>query len=128
MGVTGLTYEVGALRALDDLLVGTTVNDFDLYVGTSAGSLVAALLANRISPTDIALAIEGSHPRFRAPGWTTVFRPNLREALGRALQLPALLREVALEVARHPSRLMPLDALTLLAPLLPSGSSSTTGD
>jgi hypothetical protein len=50
-GVTGLTYEIGALRALDDLLVGASVNDFDIFVGTSAGSIVGALLANGISPT-----------------------------------------------------------------------------
>jgi hypothetical protein len=38
-GITGLTYAIGALRALDDLLVGSSVNDFDIYVGTSAGSM-----------------------------------------------------------------------------------------
>src|SRR4029077_12450168 len=50
-GVTGVTYEIGALRALDDLLVDVSVNDFDIYVGTSAGSIVGALLSNGISPS-----------------------------------------------------------------------------
>jgi predicted acylesterase/phospholipase RssA len=45
-GLTGAVYEIGALRAIQDLLVGRTVNDFDMYVGTSAGALVTALLAN----------------------------------------------------------------------------------
>ena len=36
-GFTGGVYEVGALRALDLLAVNSTVNDFDIYVGTSAG-------------------------------------------------------------------------------------------
>jgi NTE family protein len=120
-GVTGLSYEVGALRALDDHLVGATVNDFDIYVGTSSGAFVGALLANGVTPTDIALAIEGSHPHLRAPGWLTLFRPNLAEIAARAVRLPWLLRDVTLEVARHPGRLMPLDAFTLLAPLVPSG-------
>ena len=44
-GFTGGVYEIGALRALDLLSVNRTVNEFDIYVGTSAGSFVAGLLA-----------------------------------------------------------------------------------
>ncbi len=36
-GFTGGVYEMGALRALDLLSVNRTVNEFDVYVGTSAG-------------------------------------------------------------------------------------------
>jgi len=49
-GLTGAVYEIGALRAINDLLTDRTVNDFDIYVGTSAGALVGALLANGITP------------------------------------------------------------------------------
>ena len=49
-GFTGGVYEIGALRALDLLSVNRSVNDFDIYVGTSAGSLIAALAANGITP------------------------------------------------------------------------------
>ncbi|HFC12629.1 MAG TPA: patatin-like phospholipase family protein, partial [Anaerolineae bacterium] len=49
-GLSGAVYEMGALRAINDLLIGRTVNDFDIYVGTSAGSLVAAGLVNGLSP------------------------------------------------------------------------------
>ena len=38
-GFTGGVYEIGALRALDLLSVNRTVNQFDVYVGTSAGSI-----------------------------------------------------------------------------------------
>src|SRR5260370_3100290 len=41
-GITGVTYEIGALRALDDLLVAPSVNDSAIYVGTTAGSIAAA--------------------------------------------------------------------------------------
>src|SRR5512135_64958 len=65
-GVTGGVYEIGALRAIDDLLVDRTVCDFDIYVGTSAGSLVASLLANGITPQEMMTIFEGRHPQHRA--------------------------------------------------------------
>src|SRR5216117_2163470 len=52
-GFTGGVYEIGALRALDLLTVNRTVNDFDLYVGTSAGSFVGSLLANGVTPEEM---------------------------------------------------------------------------
>jgi predicted acylesterase/phospholipase RssA len=101
-GVTGSSYEIGALRALDDLLVDLTVNDFDVYVGTSAGSVVGALLANGISPAAMALSIEGKNGELRPPSASALYRPNVGETLGRTLRLPWLLREVAWEAMRHP--------------------------
>ncbi|HEV2075468.1 MAG TPA: patatin-like phospholipase family protein, partial [Thermoleophilaceae bacterium] len=47
-GLTGGVYEIGALRALDLLAVNRTVNQFDVYVGTSAGAFVASMAANGI--------------------------------------------------------------------------------
>jgi predicted acylesterase/phospholipase RssA len=57
-GITGGLYEVGALMALDAVFRNVSVRDFDLYVGTSAGALVAALIANGVSPAQIADAFE----------------------------------------------------------------------
>ncbi len=46
-GFTGGVYEIGALRALDLLSVNRTVNEYDVYVGTSAGAFVAAVSGQR---------------------------------------------------------------------------------
>ena len=60
-GLTGAVYEIGALRAMDDLLVDRTVNDFDIYVGTSAGALVSTFLSQGLSPHEIMDALAGEH-------------------------------------------------------------------
>src|ERR1700681_1149260 len=52
-GFTGGVYEIGALRALDLLAVNRTVNQFDVYVGTSAGALIAAAVANGVTPEEM---------------------------------------------------------------------------
>src|SRR5258708_35437654 len=51
-GVTGAVYEMGCLRALDELL-DRSVLDVDLYVGISGGGFVSALLAAGISPGEM---------------------------------------------------------------------------
>ncbi len=52
-GFTGGVYEIGALRALDLLSVNRTVNEYDVYVGTSAGAFVAAAVANGVTPEEM---------------------------------------------------------------------------
>ena len=59
-GVIGGMYEVGALAALDEALPGFRANDFDLYVGSSAGSVVAALMANQVRPLDLFAILDES--------------------------------------------------------------------
>ncbi len=50
-GVIGGMYEVGAMAALEHRLGGPSV--FDVYVGCSAGSVVASLLANNVRASEI---------------------------------------------------------------------------
>ena len=51
-GVIGGMYEVGALSALEERLASRQAA-FDIYVGCSAGSVVAALLASGIRASEI---------------------------------------------------------------------------
>lgn len=50
-GIMGAAYEIGCLTALDRLFArGYSCCRFDLFVGVSAGSVIAALVANGIPP------------------------------------------------------------------------------
>jgi predicted acylesterase/phospholipase RssA len=48
-GPTGAVYEIGAVRALDEVLDGFDLDRMHVYVGVSAGSFIASCLANGIT-------------------------------------------------------------------------------
>ena len=53
-GFSGYLFEIGALAALNDLFEeGFGVNDFEMFIGVSAGSAAASLLANGVTPEEI---------------------------------------------------------------------------
>ncbi len=52
-GPLGAFYELGALHALSEAIEGRELTDFDVYVGVSSGSLVAAGLANGLDTTSM---------------------------------------------------------------------------
>src|SRR2546430_4169635 len=99
-GVTGGVYEIGALRALDLLAVNRTVNEFDVYVGTSAGSFVASLAANGVTPEEMMRVVNQQVPTpFRDINMGTVLRANYGEYLKAVAGMPpqglGLLRTLA---------------------------------
>lgn len=62
-GISGGMFEVGCLAALDEFLAPEhRVNDLGLFVGVSAGALVAALVANGVRPLDAYDAIRRNLP------------------------------------------------------------------
>src|SRR3569832_2464320 len=87
-GFTGGVYEIGALRALDLLSVNRTVNQFDVYVGTSAGAFVAAMVATGITPEEMMRVVNQHLPTpFRDVDVGTLLRPNLLEFAWKGLRL-----------------------------------------
>src|SRR5438034_3923684 len=62
-GFTGGVYQIGALRALDLLSVNRSINQFDVYVGTSAGALIAALAANGVTPEQMMRVVNEQVPQ-----------------------------------------------------------------
>jgi NTE family protein len=121
-GFTGGVYEIGALRALDLLAVDRTVNQFDVYVGTSAGALIASLAANGVTPEQMMRVVNDQVPQpLGEVSLSMLLRPNYREFVSRGLRLPLHLLGVAREVGRTLPSMSPVDLAMALADLLPSG-------
>ncbi len=120
-GLAGAVYEVGALRAIDAMLVDRSVNDFDIVVGTSAGALVGSMLARGITPAEMMRALDGS-----APGGSRIlprhlFSLNTQEFVQRGLRMPKTLKNAVSHYLRHRHDMNLIDVLWSLIEALPSG-------
>jgi predicted acylesterase/phospholipase RssA len=120
-GLTGVVYEVGALRAINDMLVDLTVNDFDIYVGTSAGALVTSLIANGFTPHEIMQFMDDRHPEIGGIHVSDIFQANLSDYARRLLNLPHMLFRLGFNLLTRPGDLALSDIIWELTEVLPTG-------
>jgi NTE family protein len=121
-GFTGGVYEIGALRALDLLAVNRTVNEFDIYVGTSAGSFVASLTANGVTPEEMMRVVNQQVPTaFRDVDLGTLLKPNYLDFAKSAALLPLRLVGLARTIAGNLGNVSVMDLVVGLAEGLPPG-------
>jgi predicted acylesterase/phospholipase RssA len=126
-GFTGGVYEIGALRALDLLAVNSTVNNFDVYVGTSAGSFVASMLANGVTPEEMMQVINSDdNMGLEDLDLNKVLKPNYLGFLGKAAALPLRTAELLRSLVRI-GELSAIDVGVGLAEALPTGIYSGSG-
>ena len=121
-GFTGGVYEMGALRAFDLLAVNRTVNDFDIYVGTSAGAFVAGLVANGVTPEEMFRVLDRALPSpiENAP-LRTLLRPNYKGFAGRLALLPLRVAATVRRLAGNIGEISMVDVVMGLAEGLPTG-------
>src|SRR5712675_2152038 len=111
-GFTGGVYEIGALRALDLLAVNSNVNNFDVYVGTSAGSFIAALCANGVTPEEMMRVVTGQGEMpFKDVDIGTLLRPNLLEFARKGALMPLRALSLARQLVSQPGHVSLMDVV-----------------
>jgi len=120
-GFTGYLFEIGALAALDDLFEeGFSVNDFDLYLGVSAGAAAAGLMANGVRPEEILRAnLSGERPYYFER--KDIFAPAMGEGLKTFLRAIQQLIPLVKLYARHYQDMSMIDLLEKAQETFPSG-------
>ncbi len=97
-GPLGAIYEIGALCALDEALVGVDLNDLAGYVGVSAGGFIAAGLANGMTPRQLCASfIENTGPAADVISPALFARPAWGEFARRFAALPRLALQAGLQ-------------------------------
>ncbi|MFA4874917.1 MAG: patatin-like phospholipase family protein [bacterium] len=87
--VTGGSFKAGGIKALNDYLDGFSVNDFDIFVGMSSGSMLVTPLAAGISPESMLKSLDGTSKHFSQLTAWHCYRPNLGEMVVRPLKFLA---------------------------------------
>ncbi|HEX6739798.1 MAG TPA: patatin-like phospholipase family protein [Vicinamibacteria bacterium] len=124
-GITGAVYEIGCLRALEELLE-RSVMDLDLYVGVSGGAFVTSLLANGISPAEMYDEVTSRGPRPFGLSSAPIFRLGISEFLKRSVRAPRVLSQAVLASLSEEGRNL-ADLGLALFELLPAGLLETSG-
>jgi NTE family protein len=121
-GFTGGVYEIGALRALDLLSVNRTVNEFDVYVGTSAGAFIGSMVANGITPEEMMRVLNRKLPSpIRDIDLGTLLKLNYGGFVKRSLTFPFRIAGLARELASNVGQISAVDVVGGLAAALPTG-------
>jgi NTE family protein len=95
-GPLGAIYEIGALCALDEALVGIDLTQLSGYVGVSAGGFVAAGLANGMTPRDLCASfIDNTSQNTDLFSPSLLMKPAWEEYFKRAASLPSLSAQAA---------------------------------
>jgi predicted acylesterase/phospholipase RssA len=127
-GITGGMFEIGALAALDDFFApgsgedsrSFSVNDFDVYVGTSAGSFLASIIASGMPIKRLFRGIMDDDRAILPSNRSDIFRWDPRQGLGILRDVAGVLLSAASRVARR-QFMMPGELLGDLLDALPAG-------
>lgn len=101
-GPLGFFYELGALHALSEAIEGRTLTDFDVYVGVSSGSLIAAALASGFDTAAMCGMFLYDESVLFPFSPAILMRPAFAEYARRLMRLPKVLAQIVQRYARDP--------------------------
>lgn len=120
-GPLGAFYELGTLQALGECIEGLDLRDLYAYAGVSSGSMLAAGLANGLTPVDmgrIVISNDSGHD----PAHPGLFlRPAFGEYGRRIANMPRLVLRVVEQFARAPISQSVAELLAPLTAAMPAG-------
>src|SRR5271166_5801961 len=93
-GPLGFFYELGALHALSEVIEGRDFTDFDVYVGVSSGSMIAAALASGFDTATMCSMFLYDESIVFPFSPATFLRPAFGEYASRLLRLPQVLAQI----------------------------------
>jgi NTE family protein len=117
----GAVYEIGALYALDEALGGGQLNDLAIYVGVSSGAVLAACLANGITPAQMCRILAGAEPGEPPFVADTFLQPAFQAMKRGAWALPVLLASALWDYLSRFGSYTLLESFTRLTRALPVG-------
>ncbi len=101
-GPLGFFYELGALHALSEVIEGRHFTDFDVYVGVSSGSMIAAALASGFDTATMCGMFLYDESIVFPFSPATFLRPAFGEYASRLLRLPQVLAQIVQQCVRDP--------------------------
>ena len=120
-GPLGGFYELGTLQALSDCIEGLALNDLFAYAGVSSGSMLAAALANGLTPVDIGRIVI-SNDSGHEPAHPGLFlQPDIREYARRLAGLPRIAWSATEQFLRAPMSQSFAEFLAPFAAAMPAG-------
>lgn len=121
-GIMGASYEIGCLTALERLFApGFSVRRFDTYIGVSAGSVIATLIANRIAPSALFEAIARNERQVFNFQRSDIYRVEYRRLLGAWWNLTRDLLSIFRSYRRRRQRFFSSELIHILQEQFPSG-------
>lgn len=130
-GPLGAVYEIGALAAIEESIEGLDVNAADIYVGISAGGIIASALANGITPHEMCrIFIESDTPGADTPYFfkpEILMKPAFKEFATRAKIIPGLFAASLFRYVRRAGRTSILESFERMKEALPTGILSNDG-
>ncbi|MDP8225592.1 MAG: patatin-like phospholipase family protein [Candidatus Lernaella stagnicola] len=85
--VSGGAYKLGGLKALTDLMINRDIIDFEMFVGLSAGALIACPICTGISPEEVLKSLDGRSDRLSQLKPLDFYNPNISEFIQKPLEL-----------------------------------------
>lgn len=120
-GPLGISYEIGALLALDEALQGVSLNNLHVYVGVSAGALIASGLANGFTPAKLCHIFVLNKSKAFPIRPQRFLRPSLHLYTQGLTALSDWLLKTVQDFLRKPHDISLLGALSQLMGAVPAG-------